>query len=290
MESTSSTLILPPELERQIFEICAHARPVSIPRLMLVAWRVKEWLEPLLYRTIVIEEAPSILSMQELPRITIETMLAVIQSKPAAFFRDRVRHLYLREVPTVIESVLSACTGLENVWLGSVPEDCIPLIASLPMKHFYGPLRILLHRISPTDQFFAQLTQIELLGPAQIASSDDLGIWSRLSLLPQLTHLSFNDEEFIPVCGRLLEICQTLCVLVSLSAPVKEIYKPEAQVLAKDVRFVTMNCLPFVVDWQMGAHTGWDYWIRAEHFISQRRSGKIDALKYEIANDEDIIT
>jgi hypothetical protein len=35
--------ILPPELEREIFEICAISRPASIPNLMLVAQRVKEW-------------------------------------------------------------------------------------------------------------------------------------------------------------------------------------------------------------------------------------------------------
>jgi hypothetical protein len=35
---------LPADLERAIFEIAAHARPVSIPTFMLVAWRVKTWL------------------------------------------------------------------------------------------------------------------------------------------------------------------------------------------------------------------------------------------------------
>jgi hypothetical protein len=35
--------VLPIELERQIFEICASSRPVLIPKLMLVAWRVKQW-------------------------------------------------------------------------------------------------------------------------------------------------------------------------------------------------------------------------------------------------------
>jgi hypothetical protein len=34
---------LPPELERLIFEIYALAHPRSIPKLMLVAQRVKEW-------------------------------------------------------------------------------------------------------------------------------------------------------------------------------------------------------------------------------------------------------
>ncbi|KAJ7622098.1 hypothetical protein FB45DRAFT_121814 [Roridomyces roridus] len=40
---------LPPELERDLFELAAYTRPRSIPKLMLVAWRVKAWVEPLLY-------------------------------------------------------------------------------------------------------------------------------------------------------------------------------------------------------------------------------------------------
>ncbi|KAJ7802274.1 hypothetical protein B0H14DRAFT_3884647 [Mycena olivaceomarginata] len=46
MPSESPTLLesrLPPELECRIFEIVALARLVSIPSLMLVAKRVKEW-------------------------------------------------------------------------------------------------------------------------------------------------------------------------------------------------------------------------------------------------------
>ncbi|KAJ7126167.1 hypothetical protein C8R44DRAFT_121208 [Mycena epipterygia] len=43
MESVRTAPILPPELERQIYEICALSRPVLIPKLMLVAWRAKEW-------------------------------------------------------------------------------------------------------------------------------------------------------------------------------------------------------------------------------------------------------
>jgi hypothetical protein len=34
---------LPPELERVVFEISALSRPIDIPNLMLIAWRVKEW-------------------------------------------------------------------------------------------------------------------------------------------------------------------------------------------------------------------------------------------------------
>jgi hypothetical protein len=34
---------LPLELERVIFEVSALSRPIDIPNLMLIAWRVKEW-------------------------------------------------------------------------------------------------------------------------------------------------------------------------------------------------------------------------------------------------------
>jgi hypothetical protein len=34
---------LPRELEREIFELCDLSRPTFIPKLMLVAQRVKEW-------------------------------------------------------------------------------------------------------------------------------------------------------------------------------------------------------------------------------------------------------
>ncbi|KAJ6574558.1 hypothetical protein B0H19DRAFT_1254249 [Mycena capillaripes] len=71
---------LPPELERKIFEICTYAQPVSIPNLMLVAARVKEWLEPLLYVTIVVEGDLTFQSMKELPRVTIKIMLSIIQA------------------------------------------------------------------------------------------------------------------------------------------------------------------------------------------------------------------
>jgi hypothetical protein len=43
MKLSSLAVELPLELERHIFEICALSRPVGIPKLMLVGWRVKEW-------------------------------------------------------------------------------------------------------------------------------------------------------------------------------------------------------------------------------------------------------
>ncbi|KAJ6550049.1 hypothetical protein B0H19DRAFT_1160293 [Mycena capillaripes] len=49
MSTAVGDAILPPELERLIFEIAALESPKSMPALILVARRVQIWIEPLLY-------------------------------------------------------------------------------------------------------------------------------------------------------------------------------------------------------------------------------------------------
>ncbi|KAJ7120747.1 hypothetical protein C8R43DRAFT_79800 [Mycena crocata] len=54
MSTKISTLtpLFPPDIEREIFEITARESRSTIPGLVLVAQRVKFWLEPILYRTL----------------------------------------------------------------------------------------------------------------------------------------------------------------------------------------------------------------------------------------------
>ncbi|KAJ7629850.1 hypothetical protein B0H17DRAFT_1091096 [Mycena rosella] len=101
-----STPALPPELERQIFEICALFRPVSIPKLMLVAWRVKQWIEPILYRTVVIGALESATRDTEFPVFTFDILQASIRRcatichaypPPHPFF-SQITHLELFNV------------------------------------------------------------------------------------------------------------------------------------------------------------------------------------------------
>jgi hypothetical protein len=152
-------------------------------------------LGPLLYRTMTVENDACVLSAKELPRVTIPLMLALVQSDAAPLLRDGVQNLYLRAAPPDSTlSILSACTGVENLWILNIRVDEIPLITSLPLKHFYGPLRRLLESLHPTHHIFPQMTHIKLLGPAGL---DNMEIGAILGLLPQLTHFSFNDVEFI---------------------------------------------------------------------------------------------
>ncbi|KAJ7762894.1 hypothetical protein B0H16DRAFT_1528085 [Mycena metata] len=82
----------PPELERLVFEMAAHARPPTIPTFMRVARRVKIWVEPLLYRTLhlcaILEDVPA-----DYPVFRGGRVFDMIRSTPAKFPGETVRHL-----------------------------------------------------------------------------------------------------------------------------------------------------------------------------------------------------
>ncbi|KAJ7141773.1 hypothetical protein C8R43DRAFT_1131384 [Mycena crocata] len=100
-----------------------------------------------------------------------------------------------------------------------------------------------------------------------------MGVWSRLSLIPQLTHLSFNDGEFLGICVFLLQACRILSVLIYLKDdPEVAMQVPEAG-FPRDLRFVVMSCPDVRENWDLGINSGVDYWTQAEEFV---RSGEID--------------
>ncbi|KAJ6550259.1 hypothetical protein B0H19DRAFT_996937 [Mycena capillaripes] len=271
----------PPELERNIFELCARSRPKLVPKLMRVAWRVKEWVEPLLYRTITIEFTGAI---DGYPVFSWDVLLSAIRSKPTSFFQNSVRNVCLVLSPRVaanVRTLLSVCTGVENlaIVMGRI-DGMVPLIASLPLTRFSMYGKALFLDLPPTHPLFARITHLELGNatwfPAEHAD--------RLALMPQLTHVSFQSSLAIHLCLGLLEKCRSLAVLIILNLDHEECrhYLPA---LSRDPRSVAMQNTFFVKDWEMGAHTGVDYWTRAEDFIARRRSGEIPARQYEILND-----
>ncbi|KAJ6535061.1 hypothetical protein B0H19DRAFT_1184834 [Mycena capillaripes] len=138
--NVSPVSVLPLELERDIFETCSLSRPMLIPKLMLVAWHVKEWVEPLLYRTIAVGFAWAI---DGSPILTWDVLLSAIRSKPASFFHA-VRNLCLLvedDKWTDVETLLGVCTGLRNLSLspklGSTGygPDMATLISALHLTH-----------------------------------------------------------------------------------------------------------------------------------------------------------
>ncbi|KAJ7461188.1 hypothetical protein FB451DRAFT_490354 [Mycena latifolia] len=272
----------PPELERQIFEICALSRPMSIPKLMLVAWRVREWVEPLFYRTLTIASKElEISGPNGFAVFSAEVVLSAIKTRPATFFRDSVRNLLLHDnFAGGFTAILSVCTGVENLWLTSVKDD-LSVLKSLPLKHLYANLDPIFRIFSPAHPVFSRITHLELFD----YPDDTTVLSSRLPLIPQLTHLSFNHHNLLSICPHLLQTCTSLSVLVCHD-PWHNLRSGSAAALSSDVRFVVMHHSEFLLDWQMGVYTGLDYWTRAESFIAKRRSGEIDASQCELFEED----
>ncbi|KAJ7042909.1 hypothetical protein C8F04DRAFT_56523 [Mycena alexandri] len=169
---------LPPELEREIFELCAHSWPAQIPKLMRVAHRVKHWVHPLLYRTLVVYD-PSRKNPDDAGtrRITIERAASAIGAHPA-FFPSAVRHLLVytfhnKDVAN-IATILAACTGIENLSLFEMDDTWISIIALLPLKRFYGRCQILISMPHPSNIVFPHLTHLRLIDWIHSENTDAL--------------------------------------------------------------------------------------------------------------------
>ncbi|KAJ7858675.1 hypothetical protein B0H14DRAFT_3447137 [Mycena olivaceomarginata] len=271
---TSGSPTLPGELEREIFELCALSRPVCIPKLMLVAQRVKEWVEPLLYRAIILGHPTQITG---LPSFT--DMSSVIRRlEPPVSFSSAVRHLILFP-PLDVKAMLVLCTNVESLWLFEIDAPLIPLVRALPLKRLTTDLYWSL----PSPNIFPHLTHLHLGG---YPIKDDVrSICAFLMALPQLTHLAFDDDFLVPVARKMLELSRAIHVLVFFSEPFSypRVWDPEAASgqPAWDVRFVLMPRRNMVEDWCAGVQRGTDCWSDAETFVAvKRRLPELDALHY----------
>ncbi|KAJ7156214.1 hypothetical protein C8R46DRAFT_1355948 [Mycena filopes] len=281
----SSVVNLPPELELEIFELCALYYPRSIPRLVLVARRFNVWMRPLLYRTLICDHESYPIMMEEqskaaLPAHSVDRIVAPPgDNSPLPAF-VAVRNLFLssRVDSAASTAILAACINVENLSLCGSSAEWIPLISCLPLRHLYAsPPQI----IPAFGSAFPHLTHLEIYEYPPSSSW-----WDNLAALPQLTHISFHDcltEVFL----LLLRLCTQLQVLICLSG----MYGGDESIagLAQDMRFVCMSCNNYVQDWCMGARWGEDYWHRAEIIIAKRRAGKVDPLDFN-AQDESLTT
>ncbi|KAJ7461167.1 hypothetical protein FB451DRAFT_1096106 [Mycena latifolia] len=249
---------LPVELERAIFEICALSRPTSIPKLMLVASCAKEWVEPVLYRTIAVSSLRH--TTDDYLVLPQQFLLRTMRTKPPKFFHNNVRHLFLGACPTgIVSSVLTVCTHVENLSIDiNLGADDIRLIASFPLQHLYTVFEPFLRALPPTHGLFSQLTHLDIVDkPDPLPSPDAMGRWVTLSLMPRLTHLSFRNHRFIRICGRLLETCESLSVLVSMSTSgIEHADRPILNDLERYPRFVVLRCNDFFDDWNFGIRLG----------------------------------
>ncbi|KAJ6493970.1 hypothetical protein C8R47DRAFT_1117891 [Mycena vitilis] len=188
-----------------------------------------------------------------------------------------------------VARILSACSGVESIYINVVPKinipTLLPMLTRLPLTRLCCDLHFLFGsktRINFAHPVFALITHLDVLDRPGI---NNIEPWKNLPLIPHLTHLSFTHPEFATVSLPLLRTCASLRVMLVMS------YKftaeslisslPDGQELLDDHRFVIMDYLDLQKDWQKGAYTGINYWSRAEEFIAKRRLGEVSSPFYD---------
>ncbi|KAJ7446000.1 hypothetical protein B0H11DRAFT_1930343 [Mycena galericulata] len=264
---------LPPDLEREIFELSAHLYSESAPKLLLVARRVLTWIEPLIYRAISVEgdSAP---------------ILHALRMKPQ-FFDDNVQHLFIADVFSGdnLEEILSACTGIRSLVLLGASTSVLSLVLLAPKPYARSavlrlrPQKLAIHLESlfgGTDlvdfslPLFTTITHLDMFD----ILSEFIGPWPNLALLPALTHLALVAYTPAAVMMELLRNCPRLEVLVSRHFWTETLENP---IFVEDVRFISM-LLPvsdIKTDWESGANGGMDFWARADKFVALKQRGEI---------------
>ncbi|KAJ7176965.1 hypothetical protein C8R46DRAFT_1213535 [Mycena filopes] len=282
--------ILPPDLEREIFEWLALAHPRDIPSLLLVARRVKIWTEPLLYRTLSVTAARTTGGTM---RISEDGALKLLgPNQPASFLYDHVRRLAVTNVSSdTVAPLLSKCSGTQYLAIYQTPLDPtqLPLIAAMPVRRLSVDLTALFGRRAEIDlrhSLFQRLTHWDIF------ETDLEDSWmAGLAALPCLTHISFNTDLTLGVhqdeptfFRTLLADCKSLevLILVFLSKEERQHIIQDYTYFGEDPRSVLMVVGDFLADWELGATGGADCWMRAEIFIRRRRSGEVRASEYSV--------
>nr|GAT50509.1 predicted protein [Mycena chlorophos] len=269
----TQTARLPPELERDIFERAARLNQHCIPRLLRVARRVFEWIEPLLYRKISLGLADGEDFEKRAGRVALS-------SKSQVYLARSVRQVVLDYMPEkAIHEVLQKLpwlTGVTHISLYCQSHpDMLPVLAQLPIRRLgchlrrtLGPQLLQEPRSAAAHPLFRALTHLCV---HEVCSVIQPQVAELLPLLPVLTHLALflpQRESIVPRSWELLlERCLRLEVLVALGI-LEEGPACGAEDMGgiiKDPRLV--RCFPSVA-WNEGTSDEPNYWTVAEDFIS----------------------
>ncbi|KAJ7636371.1 hypothetical protein FB45DRAFT_446095 [Roridomyces roridus] len=269
--------LLPPELEKKDFELAAYCEPRTVPRLMLVAWRVKQWVQSFLYRVVMLqgsldsfENARSHQAKLSYP-FSDNADFSRIRAISPLILRKSVHHLYMDCVPPdVAKIILSTCHSVHNLWISlraGNESSIVEMAGHLPLRRLYCFIDELFGREAPIDfnlPIFSHLTHLELFSMHEC----DLSEWAGIATIPHLTHFAFDEVALLPLAATVLQRSRSLRVLIMCYGTLEG--HPEAELLRQDVRFVQLDSLQYRKDWRAGALGASDYWARAEEVVTAR--------------------
>ncbi|KAF7364210.1 Tyrosinase central domain-containing protein [Mycena sanguinolenta] len=282
--------LLPPELERAIFEMAAGLHPDAIPNMLLVAARVHEWIEPLRYRTFILTDPAS-----SCPRLRV--LQRAIESKPAQFIRDNVWHLFVEPnyPQDTLNTFIPFCTGVRSLVIFEPHTQMLSQLETARPQRLATPIEFFGHTeesmpINLTLPMFSSLTHLDVFEPILAISPS----WSSLAFLAALTHLAFLGTSY-DVGVALLGMCHKLQVILSMRGGRSTDEWPMLSVSVDaddwEHRFVGMvlTTESYVSDWEAGLRGESDFWARADAFVTMRRRGEIEPKSRYWIEDKDRI-
>ncbi|KAJ7131398.1 isoprenoid synthase domain-containing protein [Mycena epipterygia] len=265
----------PPELEREIFESAAELYPETIPTLLLVSQRVHEWIERIKYITVTPSGSGASCPLNALQHAVRS------DSKPASFFHDRVRNLFVQPSKLKedeLREILSACSGVRflALMLPSAGPSILPSLGAMKPRRLCFYLTDFFTSVDSTalsHSMFTSVTHLDIFDHMGDSAFQQWS-WSDFGLLPALTHLSLFKFPSSAVGTELLSKCKTLEVLIRMDSTGNPYDNPLS---IEDVRFVcmVMEDDAYVGDWIIGTKGGMDFWARADAFVAKRRRGEI---------------
>ncbi|KAJ7065432.1 hypothetical protein C8F01DRAFT_982075 [Mycena amicta] len=278
--------LLPPEIERDIFELAAQT-PGNATTLALVARRTQVWMERLIYDTVTLSS----------PALTAQ-FLSVLDSRPAQFFANAVKSLCIPgDIPlTSAIRVLQACQGVVNLalWLPLQDTPLFPYISALRprrlsvnVRGLFGakmPLQLehdpICAAIQPdfTHPFFSRVTHLELVDWLALLSHTTLEL---PFLAPHLTHLALDVDFCVDASAlvrlrvqSILRSCRSLVICLGL------VYDDDTMIVASDQfsdvarddpRLVILSDGDVVASWEDSVRgTDASIWVFAEGIVAAR--------------------
>ncbi|KAJ7091059.1 hypothetical protein C8R44DRAFT_891749 [Mycena epipterygia] len=267
-----------------------------MPALLIVAQRVKIWIEPLLYAVLYVGAK----SQRGQLWIPLKTIRHLLESRPPPQVFRHVRHLCFvnsdatehhqrdgiqRKVRNDLQRLLTACDATIDLHLVNLSfTPALPSVLLLLEK-------LSLHRLSvdPTVLFhngfqdyslplFSKITHLNLHNAACFRNAADC---PDLSQMPCLTHLSFVVRSTLPYAWfDALQRCKSLKVLALLWSD-RQFGPMFPSTLTfffsehiNDPRVVMFQPTNPHEDWEIGARGGEDFWARADEVVRKRRAGE----------------
>ncbi|KAJ7052335.1 hypothetical protein C8F01DRAFT_1090580 [Mycena amicta] len=293
----NSTPCLPPEIERLIFRTAALVSPSDARTFLLVAFRVKEWVEPLLYRSLFVASShfPLLLlgPSDTIVKLTRETFDTLVDRKSLSFLADSVQNLLLVGLSMEdVSLILSICSGVKDLLVlpGAVQCGALDSLTELQrlkckVSQFFD-LEISSALRLATRPTLAHLTHLEMLYEDAHNAAELTHLWTEILALPALTHLACSSDHWKVLLPEATgAVLTALHPSGALRAFVMISYVPSTESnanidgrLKSNPGFVLFpNGIGLsAVDWGNGVTSGDDFWARADELISKRRAGEID--------------